>query len=132
MTQDEYKKWLKRATKRQIVFVNTYLKTLNPTLALTQAGYNYTNTRVGRWKVFNKLFPVIQYKISQYDLNINKPFIVNNWLQLLYQGDSTAKATALKELSKLFGFVDQGTKVQIENNIPSTPVVIKFNEKQQK
>lgn len=129
MTDQQYEEWFRKARKKQIVFVNTYLKTLDPDEAYKAAGYNYSNAGFGKWKVLNKLFPVIQYKISKYELNVDKNFIVNNWLKLLFSGDNFTKTNALKELSKLFGYVDQSSKIQIENNLPQVPVVIKFDEK---
>ena len=130
MTKEEYEYWFRHSTKRQKIFVNTYLKTLDPEIAYQAAGYNYSNAGFGKWKVFNRLFPVIQYKTSQYEMSVDKNFIVNNWLKLLYSGDNITRSTALKELSRLFGYVDQSSKVQIENNLPQVPVVIKFDEKQ--
>ena len=128
ITDEQYNEWFRKATRKQKVFVNTYLKTLSTDAALKEAGYCYKNPSIGRWKTFNLLFPVIQYKLAKYELEVSKNFIICNWIKLLQSDDRVAAATALKELSKIFGYVEQNTKIDIENNIPQTPVLIKFNK----
>lgn len=132
ITKEQYVKWLRTATKREVAFVNCYLKTLNATTAFQEAGYNYKQPKVGKCKVFTRLLPYIQYKLKEADLNITKNFIVIHWLELLSSGDSLTRQNALKELTKIFGYIDDSTKVEVNNNIPQIPVVIKFNEKEGK
>lgn len=129
INEEEYAKWLKHATKKQITFVNSYLKNLDAYKAFQDAGYNFSNKGFGKWKIFNKLLPIIQYKLSQYDLSVGKELIISNWLSLLNSSDNAVKITALKELSKLFGYTDDVAKINVENNIPQTPVVIQFSDK---
>lgn len=128
ITEEEYNNWLKHANKRQITFVNSYLKNLDAYKAFQDAGYNFSNKGFGKWKIFNKLLPIIQYKLSQYNLTVGKELIISNWLALLNSSDTATRITALKELSKLFGYTDEN-KINIENNIPQTPVVIQFSDR---
>lgn len=127
LTEEEYNKWLKRATKKQVTFVNSYLKNMDAYKAFQDAGYNFNNKGFGKWKIFNRLLPIIQYKLSQYELHIGKDLIISNWLALLNSSDNTVKITALKELSKLFGYIDDASKINVENTIPSQ-VIIKFDK----
>lgn len=128
ITEEEYIKWLRTATKKQVAFVNHYLKTLNTRESFIAAGYNYKNISFGKYKVFMKLLPYIQYALQKYQISITKEFLVANWLQILTTGKKSEKQNALKELAKLFNYSSEGTKVEVQNNLPN-PVVIKFDEK---
>ena len=128
ITEKEYVSWMRRATKKEVTFVNTYLKTLDAWQAFQEAGYNYKNARCGKWKVFTRLLPYIQYKLQNENLNITREFIVSHWLVLLSSHDTIARQNALKELTKLFEYADDSTKVNISNNIPATPVQITFTK----
>lgn len=119
---------MRNATKKEITFVNTYLKTLDAWEAFQEAGYNYKHARCGKWKVFTRLLPYIQYKLQKENLSITREFIVSHWLALLSSDDTIARQNALKELTKLFGYADDSTKVEVNNNIPTVPVVIKFDK----
>ena len=128
ITEKEYISWMRNATKKEITFVNTYLKTLDAWEAFQEAGYNYKHARCGKWKVFTRLLPYIQYKLQKENLSITREFIVSHWLAILSSDDTIARQNALKELTKLFGYADDSTKVNIENNIPSVPVQITFTK----
>lgn len=127
ITRQQYESFLRTATKKEITFINTYLKTLDAWQAFQEAGYNYNHARAGKWKVFNRLFPYIQYKLAEYNISVKKDFIVMQWLNLFHTGDIVTKQNALKELAKLFGYNDQSTKVEVNNNLQSEKVIIKFN-----
>lgn len=102
ITEEEYVAWLRTATKKQVAFVNTYLKTLDAWEAFQQAGYNWKHPRCGKWKVFTRLLPYIQYKLKQANISITKEFIIVNWLDILSSKDTVARQNALKELAKLY------------------------------
>lgn len=127
ITEEEYVKWLHRCTSREATFVNVYLKTLDAWKAFQEAGYSHKAARAGKCKVFHRLLPYIQYRLQKYDMVLSKNFIVSNWLNILADGDMTAKQNALRELSKIFGYSND-VQVNVENNIQSPPVVIKFKE----
>lgn len=117
---EQFNRFLKKCNKKQITFINTYLKTLSRDEAALTAGISSKQT----YKFFRKLLPYIQYMLDRYGCPISKTFITQKWLELLQQGNEITKIQVLKQLSKLHGLTEEKTTVNV--SVPS--IQVNFND----
>lgn len=117
---EQFNRFLKKCNKKQITFINTYLKTLSRDEAAYTAGISAKQT----YKFFRKLLPYIQYMLDRYGCPISKTFITQKWLELLQQGNEITKIQVLKQLSKLHGLTEEKTTVNV--SVPS--IQVNFND----
>lgn len=107
---EQFNRFLKKCNKKQITFINTYLKTLSRDEAALTAGISSKQT----YKFFRKLLPYIQFMLDRYGCPISKSFVTEKWLELLENGNEITKIQVLKQLSKLHGLTQQKTTVQLK------------------
>lgn len=80
-----------------------------------------------------KVNDIVDYLIQKNNLisSIVKPsWIYTQYMKLYDQSESEiTKVNILKDISKLLKMMDENPQVNIENNIPQTPVQITFTKK---
>lgn len=108
--ETKFNSFLRKCTRKQLGFINTYLKTLSKHEAA--ASQNLSPSQAT--KFFRKLLPYIQFMLDRYGCPISKSFVTEKWLQLLEDGNEITKIQVLKQLSKLHGLTQQKTTVQLK------------------
>jgi len=94
-------------------------------------GYNAEFVR-SPYKVMRKINDVLDYLIQKNQIvsTLVKPaWVYQEYLKLYNQTESEiTKQNILKDLSKLLQMLTENPQVNIENNIPATPVQITFTK----
>ena len=108
--ETKFNSFLRKCTRKQLGFINTYLKTLSKYEAA--ASQNLSSSQAT--KFFRKLLPYIQFMLDRYGCPISKSFVTEKWLQLLERGNEITQIQVLKQLSKLHGLTQEKTTVQLQ------------------
>lgn len=134
MTQEEFEEKWKYLRTKQKKFILAYLETFDPKESAIRAGYSPSFVKAPVYKIMRKVDDLIDYLIAKNNVinSIVKPTWVLKSYKELY--DNTAseitKINILNQLSKILQMQNDGSKVEIQNNIPQTPVQIIFNEEE--
>lgn len=134
MTQEEFNYKWRHLHRMQQRFCLRYLENgCDAHEAAQFAGYNPRSVKSAHYTVMRKVNDVIDYLIQKNNIiqTIVKPtWVINQYMKLYDSTESEiTKINILKDISKLLKMMDENPQVNIENNIPSVPVIIKFDEK---
>lgn len=100
--------------------------------AAIHAGYKGRVAAAPKYRILRKVNYLVDYLIAKNDLisTIVKPtWILDQYIKNYEATDNEiTKVSILRELSKILEMQHEGSKVEINNNIPQTPVTIKFSD----
>ena len=131
MTDEEFKLRWKQLSNKQRKFCLTYIENgFNAKEAAKTVGYNSFFIKSPIYRIMRKVNDVIDYLIAKNDLvsSIVKPGWIMDQYMKLYDSTTSeiTKQNILKDLSKILQMQNDGNKIEVNNNIPSTPVQINF------
>ena len=134
LTDLEFKKRWSKMSSYQRKFCKAYLENgLNGRAAAIEAGYNSYFVKSPH-KVMRKINDVLDYLIQRNQIvtSLVKPAWVYNEYMKLYESTTSelTKQNILKDLSKLLQMMNEAPQVNIENNVPATPVQIVFTKEE--
>lgn len=134
MTQEEFEEKWKYLRTKQKKFILAYLETFDPKESATRAGYSPSFIKAPVYKIMRKVDDLIDYLIAKNNVinSIVKPTWVLTEYMKMYERTASeiTKQNILKELSKILQMQNDGSKVEVNNNIPQTPVKIVFNDEE--
>jgi hypothetical protein len=133
MTDEEFKIRWKQLSNKQRKFCLRYVENgFSAKDAAIEVGYNGCYIKSPIYRIMRKVNDVIDYLIAKNNIvqSICKPaWIYSEYLKLYNNTTSElTKQNILKELSKILSMQNDGAKVEVTNNIPATPVTIKFGD----
>lgn len=130
MTQEEFSKEWKKLNSKQRKFVLAYLETLDPKESAIRANYNDRFVQAPKYRIMRRLQHVIDYLMAKNNIisNIVKPeFVLKEYLRIYEKTNSEiTKQNILNQLSKILQMQNDGSRIEIQNSIPSQPVTITF------
>lgn len=133
MTDEEFKLRWKKLSNKQRKFCLRYIE--NGFLAreaAIDAGYNAIFVKSPIYRIMRHVNDCIDYLIAKNSIvqSIVKPSWIYSEYVKLYESTNSeiTKTNILNQLSKILQMQSDGSKVEINNNIPSVPVQIVFND----
>lgn len=133
LTDEEFKiRWNKLKWKQK-KFVIQYCKLFDYHQAALAAGYSISWATDANYKIVRKVRDVIDYLLTKNNLvqTMIKPQWVLKEYKKLYENTTSqiTKQKILQQYSKILKMMSENTtNVSVNNNIPSTPVQIVFND----
>lgn len=133
LTEEEFKKKFKRTTKMQKKFIFRYIENgFDPYEASAYAGYTGVSLKNPVVRIQRRVDDLIDHLIAKNNI-INalvKPvWVMNSYKELFKSTNSEiTKVNILNQLSKILQMQTDAAKVEVNNNIPQTPVQIVFTD----
>jgi hypothetical protein len=133
LTEDEFAKRWKRCTKRQKKYIANYIENgFDPYLAATQSGYTGVSLKNPVVRIQRRVDDIIDYLIVKNNIVnalIKPAWVMENYKKIFDNTNSEiTKIQILNQLSKILQMQSDAAKIEVNNNIPQTPVQIVFND----
>lgn len=117
-------------------FCLKYIQCFDAKEAAIYAGYHGACLNHPIYRILRKVSDVTDYLIAKQDLYsqiVKKEWVMTELIKLY---DTTAndgtKLQCLEKLSKILQMQNEATKIEVNNNIPQTPVTINFTKEDTK
>ena len=132
LTEEEFEKRWRRIGKKGRKFIITYCENgLDYHDAALKAGFQGVCLS-HPCRMLRKYNDLINYLLKKNNIidTIIKPQWVLQEYSKLYQNTNSeiTKINILNQLSKILSLINTQPQVNVENNLPSTPVIIKFDK----
>lgn len=131
LTEEEFKARWRRISKRGRKFIIRYIENgLDANDAAWYAGFKgcYINSSSRPLRKYNDLIEYLLKKNNIIATFVKPEWVLNEYRKIYDNTNSEiTKVNILNQLSKILSMINN-TEVKIENNIPQTPVIIKFSE----
>lgn len=133
ITEEQFQRKWSYMSKMQRKYCIEYLKCLDIREAAANAGYTGVCVTRARHKVFRKVQDVIEYLVAKNNVvsSLVRPqWVLNEYRKLFNQStDKQLKLKCLQDFAKILKLQNGDSQLTVVNNMPQTPVVIKFKEK---
>ena len=132
LTKEQFeKKWHKYGKKGRKFIIRYIENGLDPQEAAVYAGYQ-GRLLINTHRMLRRYNEVINYLLEKNNIvdTLCKPTWIISEYQKLYNNTQSeiTKINILNQLSKIRSMINTHPQVNVENNIPSTPVIIRFEK----